>query len=320
MDKRMNRWKRALLYMGLMMLSACGGGGDDGTSPQPGTEPKAALTMDQARVLVGRVGALWGVANTTIEVSKRMLDNFNASGSYDVTGHCQIDGQARNAYRDVDGNRTLSTGDELTVEAFRCKEYSAGVAKVESNGQVKLAVRQAEGVQRNYFESFFPWRFAARHTYASLVSTTSDQISELNGSMDTDHSNEGATLRFDNFARTTETTQKVAFQVLSGEFRLEYANHVGKPSYKSATYVGLDMRTNLGDQPDFPFTSWGAMTLRGDGVVLSGQLRISAGNDKVLVTVLGPDQVRIDLDRGGDGTADASFSGLWSAIGNEAIF
>jgi hypothetical protein len=320
MNHTLTQWTKALVCIAPLVLGACGCGGDGVPLPESETAPKETLTMDQALVLVGRVGALWGVADTTVNVAKRLLDNHNVFGSDQSTGSCWLGGTVRDTYKDVDGNKRVSAGDLLESEAFQCRERATGGAEISSNGKVSLLVRQAEGSQDKYFESFLPWHFSTRQTYTALVSTTPDSVSRLEGAIETEHSHLGAVLRFDQFVRSTQTSQNVVVRVLKGEFRQEYASHVGNPAYKGVTYTGLDMRTNLTAEREVALTSWGSMTLSGVGNVLSGQLRVSTGKDSIVVQVLGPDQVRVDLDVDANGTVDASRAGVWSTLVNTSIF
>lgn len=307
----------------VVALAACGGGGSDSEQPAAPSSPTpvvpAALDLDQAVLLAGRVGNLWGLAQTVSVVSERLVKNYTLGGSDDSTGDCELAGSITDSYRDTDSNGKLSAGDSLGMVGHACREYDEARLPVTTTGSVSALLTQVEGIA--FYLSHDRWLLNARQTYQELAMSYPAYSFRWNGSAEVSDNAARSAVRFDNLFQQLVTTQTAVIRAMSGEVHREYGNYLNK-TVKSLLLKELTLHTNLVGTNEVLATIPGESRITLDptgAVVASGEIKVLVGKDAVIIAVTGVDQVRVDLDLQGDGTVDASRALTWSAMVNNAV-
>lgn len=307
----------------VVALTACGGGGGASEPAPESTVPPpvvpAALDIDQAVLLAGRVGNLGGLAGSVSGVSERLEDNFTAFGTEETRGDCELSGSVTDIYRDVDGNRRLSAGDSLGMVAHSCREWDDAGMQHTTTGAVSATVTQADGII--FYLGNDRWMLNTRQNYQDLAVTYPSYSFRWNGFAEASDSAARSVARFDNLVQQSVTTQTAVIRAISGEVHRDFAKDLNK-TLTSLLFKELTLRTNLVGTAEVLATIPGESRIVFDpkgSVPVSGEIRVRVGNDVVTIVVTGLDAVRVDLDLKGDGTVEGSRALTWTAMVNNAI-
>jgi len=314
---------QSLALLGVFALAGCGGGGSDSEqTSQPTTPPSSVTTvldLDQAVLLAGRVGNLWGLAQTVSAFSERLAENYTPGGSDESTGDCELAGSITDTYRDLDGNSRLSAGDVLGMVGNACREYVDARLPVTTTGSVSATLKDVEGIA--LYMGNDRWLLNSRQTYQDLLLNYPTYSYRWSGSADVSDNAARSVVRFDNLFQQAVTTQTAAIRVMSGEVHREYGNYLNR-TVKSLLFKDVTVRTNLVGSSEVTATIPGdaRITLDATGAsAASGEMKVLVGKDTVIIAVIGVDQVRVDLDLQGDGSIEASRTLSWSALLNNAV-
>jgi hypothetical protein len=300
-------------------LAACGGGGgSDSASPDlqlPGDlVAPAALTLADAQLIAGRVASVAGVMSFLDTFSEISYDNFEPSGPASETDTCEMGGSYTRLQTDADGNLALSAGDTLASISNGCIEDLEEDGTVQSDGRYDITVLAISGTP--YF-GFGSWSTRNRQTYTGFTLGTSERSVRLDGTAEIQNSATLNTYRFSDLSQSSPRTLNF-IQILSGEAAIEATGTSSSTQNLNLSFTNMSLVTNLSatDKVRVAASSPAALPLRfgSNGVVSSGSLILQLEKAKVVLTVVAPNQVRIDVDNNNDGSIDATQSMSWAAV------
>ena len=307
----------------VLALAGCGGGGSDSAQLPGPVEPQpvvpTAFDLDQAVLLAGRVGNLWGLAQTVSAFSERLVENYTLGGSYESRGDCALSGSITNSYRDMDGNWKLSAGDSLGMVGNACQELDDSRLAVTTTGSVFATVKQVEGII--FYGSDDRWLMSSRQTYQDLAMKYPSYGFRWNGSVEVRDNSVRSVVKFDDLIQQSVTTQTSVIHAISGELTREYGSYRDR-TIKALLLKELALRTNLNGTTEATATIPGESRIEMDPtgtVPASGEIKVKVGNGAVNIAVIGVDQVRVELDLQGDGSIEASRTLSWTALVGNAV-
>jgi hypothetical protein len=324
MGNGLRRFKALLPVAGLVLLVACGGGGSAGTTPPPPSEPPAANTglLAFSPDNVGRVAGypLWST-ELMFRLGQLVSDDIATAPGQRSLGGCPSGGNLQREWSDKDGSKTVSAGDELSLNYTACSRdpltrgmdgrVTVTLISAEPNGDFDARlVISAPGVAIGYTTGL-PGRSDFRIT-GQLRLTVSR--TELRQSL--------------TIGDSTDTAISIGFPGSSfGPDRMT-ALRISKTHRwdEARTYIDLQMRF---DSPEIggafnvatmaPLKSW-LDTVPEPGPQ-QGEIRmLGRGGDEARVQVAvggAPDYAEIGgwLDQGGDGNREAQLTGSWLSAG-----
>jgi len=335
MSKRTNYVNAAVIVSVSTLLGACGGGGGGGsdsvtTSSAPVTistvnaEAVAAASYKTTAGLEGSgsgttgflTGAVTQTASPGINLIDVMISQFktipqrasvNASGS--LTGvvvsetiACAISGSMTITFDDADNDQQLSTGDSMSFSANDCKEdgmiMSGGVSmnNVSVSGDPLSAPHSMQlSIQANNFTVTEGVESIALNGGMTMAESTNDGIlftHSITGSS-IQVTEGGVSAGLSNFSiEATEDDNTLAYT-------LDLNATVSSPELGGSVTIVTDT-VFAGIEPNEPS---------------SGQASITgANNSRVTLIAMGADNVRLEIDEDGNGTAETFVDTTWSAL------
>lgn len=319
-----NRLHACLLcVLSSAVLMACGGGGGgsesggtsaDANPPQNVVAP-ASLSIADAQLIAGRVASLVGMLGSLSLFAELAHDSFSPFAQAQETEACELGGSATRLQSDADGNRTLSAGDSLGLSANACREEGDGDAVMQVDGRYDISVLSVSGMPYGVGSS---WTARNRQTYSGFTVAGAGAYVRLDGVAEVEDTARLHTYRFFDISQSgAVATNRI--QLRSGEATMEVAGANGATDGGLAVgFKDLVVLTNLSasDKVSMTASAQAASSLRFgvDGVVSAGTLVLQLEKARVVMTVIAPNQVRVDLDNNNDGSIDATQTLAWSAL------
>ena len=327
---RTGGWRRLNAFLastGTLLLASCGGGGgvgDAATAPPVQTQPpvtdNSLLAFNAANV--GRVAGypLWAT-ELMFRLGQLVSDDITTAPGERHTGGCPGGGQLQRDWSDKDGSKTLSAGDELSLQYTACSRdpltrgmdgrVAVTLASAQPNGDFDaVLVIPAPGVAIGYTTGL-PGRNDLRITgrlRLTISRTALRQVLTIGDSPDT-----AVSIGFPGSSVGPESMTALR---ISKTHRWDEAR----------TYIDLQMRF---ESPELggaytvatvaPLKSWlDTVPEPGPG---QGEVRmLGRGGDEARVqvaTTSAPECAQLGgwLDQGGDGTREAALTGTWLGAG-----
>ena len=325
MENGVRRFKALLAVTGSVLLVACGGGGGSGgTTTTPPSEPPVADAglLAFTPVNVGRVAGypLWST-DLIFRLGQLVSDDIATAPGQRSLGGCPSGGTLQREWSDKDGSKTVSAGDELSLNYTACSRdpltrgmdgrVTVTLISAQPNGDFDARlVISAPGVAIGYTTGL-PGRSDFRITgqFRLTVSRT-----DLRQSLTIGDSTDSAISI--GFPGSSLGPDRMTALRISKTHRWDEAR----------TYIDVQMRF---DSPELggafnvatvsPLKSW-LDTVPEPGSQ-QGEIRmLGLGGDeaRVQVAVGGPpDYAEIGgwLDQAGDGSRDAQLTGSWLGAG-----
>jgi hypothetical protein len=318
--------KPALLWLSILAsmhaLSSCGGGGSGGTKALTPTltisSANAARTAevtviatnisDSASVsdeALEQANAVALSAETAKRAAQRMQARALPQAQVSDTVACDTpsSGSAGSfilTINDADNNLDLSVNDTIEARFTNCLFAPEGVT---TNGTLSLRVTSVSGTSLG---------LAAEFTNLATDVSGSGDIT-LNGSM--------------NFTANTLTPTSTRVTITSGTLTTQHGGDTVTVSAPNLTITTDDLTGRyvifggasvtslaLGGTIVFDIPSSTPLTGRADANPDSGAINITGARSSMLVTVLGGNNVRLDIDTTGDQIVDESRTVTWDEI------
>jgi hypothetical protein len=294
------------------LLTACGGGGGGSapTVPTIALVSPAVLSNEQAQQIAGRVISTLGFGLSGTIFSQALYDIAVNSPAASGTEACSSGGTVSYAKADVTPVGVVSAGDDISLSASGCTDSSTG-AGVRFSGAVAERVTAVTGTP---YSAFAGWALTSTQTYTNLLVATGGLNLTFNGILslnDRDTLNEYA---FASFSINNATTQRFT-EIRTGGMAI-----VGSPLPDvKLGFQNLVMQTSLSPTEKINVSATQTPTqqifLNGTTQqVTSGVLPIVLDRARILVTVTGPNTVRLDLDNNADGTIDSTQNLTWTGL------
>lgn len=314
---------RLSLFASIVGLAACGGGGGGGDSSggsvtaSGGLVAPASLTLTQGQMFAGRVANLVGQSAGATGVSEDLYVLATSTTASSGAEVCEQGGSVSFTRNDADRNNIVSAGDSISLTGANCGLLEGG-ATVTLDGRVEAQVLVASGGL--YYQPGMVWNLRTRQTYSALAGTINGQTARIDGVVEVDDSQVGSTYRFANYVVSLASSQK-AIQVISGDLFINtnvYTAGSTDPTRITAQFNNVVIQTNLSatEKVNLTVPAGAAPQLRFDatGQVIGGTLIVQLDKAKITVTVIAPNQVRVDVDNNNDGSIDATQTLTWAAL------
>lgn len=302
------------------ILTGCGGGGGGSTSAEDTTVASHSLTMAEAQALAGRVARIPGIANSLTEFSRILSNYFDPFGGTSVPNSCSLGGSYTVLQSDPDKNFRLSAGDSVSLIANHCEDADpASKAKVGMDGRIDLDALDASVFKP--YSSAPGWSIRARQRHSAFKIDLDIGSVQLDGSAEVEDKFDEHDYGFFDFHYITSRSSNTV-KIHSGKLARKNETIQGRTQTR-ALYSDLVVRTTLPGSDSVsitvPASSNSSLIFGSDGTVLDGVLVLQLDNAKIIVTVVGRDRIRIDVDNNNDGVVDLTSEMSWPALYNAGI-
>lgn len=271
--------------------------------------------MPDAQLIAGRVASVVGMLGSLSTFAELAQDNFDAFAPAQETVSCESGGSVTRLQVDGDGNRRFSAGDSLGQVGNDCREQAEGGGTTQINGRYDVSVLAASGFP---YGAGSDWNVRTRQTYSGLTLAVGGFSIRFDGSAEVEDTAKTHTYRFLDLSQSSTLTSN-AIQVVSGEATLESARADGTTQGEiGVQFKDVVVRTNVSASEKVnvtvPAATASSLNFGPDGIPFAGALVLQLEKAKVVVTVLAPNQVRVDVDNNNDGSIDATQTLAWSAL------
>jgi len=317
-----------------LVLGACGGGGDTGTTAAPvqtsaltpitaATSNKTAANAYVANDLIGSssspaTGILTGVSiggtgiSAVPPVLKLVKRAVGQGGAPLLTGVTMTEACSGGGSISIDANmgnaQTISNGDTMTMTANNCVEGGSNL-----NGTVTIAFSAVSGDLVN--SSTGAATFDTRFTGFSIVSGS--ETATLNGDMKIAISLTSATSSSVTISgKSLQAIEQMAGAAVSNLTLSNYSLTGSTNGTTTTSAASFTLSGNANGLGQFAYTVKNIQPFVSVGTAMpsSGSLIVNGAASSVTLTALNASSVRLDYSAKGDGTITQSTTLSWSAF------
>lgn len=321
----------AMALLGLALLSACGGGGDDaGSAPPVNVAPRIAISDSNAPALsaeafqavVAGGGAFGGVAGdaspssnapqalkTAVAAAQRFKPTVVRSQATSTeTVPCSGGGSITITVTVANPGAGVQAGDTLRFVFNACNEAGAVI-----NGTLSMAVLGFSGTATNSV-------LTTEATLTDLQTTAMGVTERSNGTVRLviDDSSAAATvLTVSSAGLSTQRlagNQVLATRTLTDMTLREVVDNASGQVTSTAALVATGNFPRLGEGSFQVETLQPVITAGGALYPNSGRIRVTGANGATILITVQPTGLRLDIDRDGNGTVDATRNLTWAEV------